>query len=62
MLGISFGNNELFYAYDLNLSGADARFNKLASHEVTFLHKFEYTKKNRNKKGEFEPEARTFRL
>lgn len=50
LLGISFGNNELFYSYDLNLSGADASFNKLASHEVTFLHKFEYTK-NRNKKG-----------
>jgi type IX secretion system PorP/SprF family membrane protein len=50
LLGISFGNNMFIYTYDINLSGAGSNFYKLAAHEVTFLHKFEYTK-TRNKKG-----------
>jgi type IX secretion system PorP/SprF family membrane protein len=50
LLGISFGNNTFIYTYDINLSAAESNFDKMASHEVTFLHKFEYTK-SRNKKG-----------
>jgi type IX secretion system PorP/SprF family membrane protein len=50
LLGISFGNNDFIYTYDINLSAAESNFNKMASHEVTFLHKFEYTN-TRKKKG-----------
>jgi len=49
LLGISFGNNNFIYTYDINLSAAESNFNKMASHEVTFLHKFEYTKSRKNK-------------
>jgi type IX secretion system PorP/SprF family membrane protein len=50
LLGINFKNTSFIYTYDINLSGVESRFNKLASHEVTFLFNFEY-KLRRNKKG-----------
>jgi hypothetical protein len=50
LLGTSFKNWSFFYTYDINLSGADSRFSKLAAHEVTFLYQLEY-KRNSNKKS-----------
>jgi type IX secretion system PorP/SprF family membrane protein len=50
LLGINFGNITLNYSYDINLSGSRSRFNKLASHEVTFFYNLEYNNR-RNKKG-----------
>jgi len=50
LLGISLKNIIVNYAYDINLSGSQSRFNKLASHEVTFLCNFEYNNR-RSKKG-----------
>lgn len=49
LLGISFGNVTVNYTYDINLSGSQSRFNKLASHEVTFFYNLEYNI-GRNKK------------
>lgn len=50
LLGINFGNITLNYSYDINLSGTQSRFYKLASHEVTFFYNLEYNIR-RNKKG-----------
>jgi type IX secretion system PorP/SprF family membrane protein len=50
LLGINFGKITVNYSYDINLSGAQSRFNKLASHEVTFFYNLEYNIR-RNKKG-----------
>jgi type IX secretion system PorP/SprF family membrane protein len=50
LLGINFGNITVNYTYDINLSGSQSRFNKLASHEVTFFYNLEYNI-GRNKKG-----------
>lgn len=50
LLGTSYKNWSLFYTYDINLSGADSRFTKLAAHEVTFLYNMEYKRKS-NRKG-----------
>jgi type IX secretion system PorP/SprF family membrane protein len=50
LLGISLANITVNYSYDINLSGAQSRFNKLASHEVTFFYNLEYNIR-RNKKG-----------
>ncbi len=50
LLGTSYKNWSFFYTYDINLSGANSRFTKLAAHEVTFLYKLEYNRKS-NKKG-----------
>lgn len=49
LLGTSFKNWSFFYTYDINLSGVNSRFTKLAAHEVTFLYDLEY-KEKRNKK------------
>ncbi|MBN1598972.1 MAG: PorP/SprF family type IX secretion system membrane protein [Bacteroidales bacterium] len=46
LLGTHFGNISFFYTYDINLSSANARFTKLAAHEVTFLYNFKYKKKS----------------
>ena len=51
LLGTQFGNMQLFYAYDLNLSGASARFSNLAAHEVTFLYNLEYKRKTKKRRG-----------
>jgi type IX secretion system PorP/SprF family membrane protein len=50
LLGINFENIRVNYTYDINLSGSLSRFNKLASHEVTFFYNLEYNNR-RNKKG-----------
>jgi type IX secretion system PorP/SprF family membrane protein len=50
LLGTTYKNWSFFYTYDINLSGADSRFTKLAAHEVTFLYNLEYKRKS-NKKG-----------
>lgn len=51
LLGTQFGNVQLFYTYDLNLSGASARFSNLAAHEVTFLYNLEYKRKTNKRRG-----------
>jgi hypothetical protein len=51
LLGTQFGNVQLFYTYDLNLSGASARFSNLAAHEVTFLYNLEYKRKTKKRHG-----------
>ncbi len=51
LLGTHFGNMQLFYTYDLNLSGASAKFSNLASHEVTFLYNLEYKRKTKKRRG-----------
>ena len=51
LLGTQWGNMQLFYTYDLNLSGASARFSNLAAHEVTFLYNLEYKRKNKKRRG-----------
>ena len=51
LLGTQFGNMQLFYTYDINLSGASARFSNLASHEVTFLYNLEYKRKTKKRRG-----------
>jgi type IX secretion system PorP/SprF family membrane protein len=50
LLGISFKKIIFIYTYDINLSGRQSRFNKLASHEVTFFYNLEYNNRT-NKKG-----------
>ena len=45
LLGTRFGNAELFYTYDINLSGVNSMFTNLAAHEVTFLYNMQYNKK-----------------
>ena len=49
LLGTQLGNVSIFYTYDLNLSGASARFSNLASHEVTFLYDMQYKRKSKKK-------------
>jgi type IX secretion system PorP/SprF family membrane protein len=50
LLGISLKKISIIYTYDINLSGTQSRFSKLASHEVTFFYNFEYNNRT-NKKG-----------
>jgi type IX secretion system PorP/SprF family membrane protein len=45
LLGTRFENAELFYTYDINLSGVNSMFTNLAAHEVTFLYNMQYNKK-----------------
>lgn len=51
LLGTHIGNLQFFYTYDLNLSGASARFSNLAAHEVTFLYDLEYKRKTKKRRG-----------
>ena len=50
LLGISLKKISFIYTYDINLSGVQSRFKKLASHEVTFFYNLEYNSRT-NKKG-----------
>jgi type IX secretion system PorP/SprF family membrane protein len=49
LLGISFKKATIIYTYDLNLSGTQSRFSKLASHEVTFFYNLVYNNQTRKK-------------
>ncbi|MBN1950436.1 MAG: PorP/SprF family type IX secretion system membrane protein [Bacteroidales bacterium] len=49
LLGTRFGNAEMFYTYDINLSGVNSNFTNLAAHEVTFLYHLEYNTNNKSK-------------
>lgn len=50
LLGTRFGNAEMFYTYDINLSGVISNFTNNAAHEVTFLYNLQY-KRNIKKKS-----------
>ena len=50
LLGTRFDNFSIYYCYDINLSGADSRFTKLAAHEVTFLYDMQYKRKRHKKR------------
>ena len=51
LLGTHIGNLSFYYCYDINLSGADSRFSKLAAHEVTFLYDMQYKRKRIKKRA-----------